>query len=236
MNFFEIITNNKKYMKTKTILNVLFSGLLISTGSLHATNCPCDGGTAEYSVDCSGNGVMDACSSDDCPPCSEKNPNPSTGMICCDGVEKPIGFKCCTPAQKTEYENILQVTLLDNEYTWITDSEAVDQFYDDFRAELVVERENLLTHAENGYNWQMAACLNSYPGDDAIDTSLRLACETGANIAHGVAQGTIWAAYGSGVAGANVAQVAQLAALIVVKNSADSQAQSERDAACDNWS
>ena len=55
-------------MKTKTILNVLFSGLLINAGSLHATDCPCDGGTAEYSVDCSGDGTPDACSSDDCDP------------------------------------------------------------------------------------------------------------------------------------------------------------------------
>lgn len=75
-------------MKTKTILNVLFSGLLINAGSLHATDCPCDGGTAEYSVDCSGDGTPDACSSDDCPPCSEKNPNPSTpGYECCGEEE-----------------------------------------------------------------------------------------------------------------------------------------------------
>ena len=88
MNFFAIITNNQKYMKTKTILNVLFSGLLINAGSLHATDCPCDGGTAEFSVDCSGDGTPDACSSDDCPPCSEKNPNPSTpGYECCGEEE-----------------------------------------------------------------------------------------------------------------------------------------------------
>jgi len=75
-------------MKIKTILNVLFSGLLINAGSLHAADCPCDGGTAEYSVDCSGDGTPDACSSDDCPPCSEKNPNPSTpGYECCGEEE-----------------------------------------------------------------------------------------------------------------------------------------------------
>lgn len=34
---------------------------------LQAQNCPCENGTADYSVDCDGDGVDDACSTGDCP-------------------------------------------------------------------------------------------------------------------------------------------------------------------------
>lgn len=54
--------------------------------TLNAEDCPCEGGTAEYSVDCDGDGTNDACSTDDCEPCEAGNPA-STGMECCGDEE-----------------------------------------------------------------------------------------------------------------------------------------------------
>ena len=76
-------------MKNK--INWLLCAALFSTYVLNAQN---------YTVDCDGDGVMDACSVDECPPCSKLKPNPSSpGMKCCGGVEydpKPTTF---TPTQ-----------------------------------------------------------------------------------------------------------------------------------------
>ena len=70
--------------KLKLIL--LIQALILGALTLNAEDCPCEGGTAPYSVDCDGDGTMDACSTVDCEPCEGGNPA-STGMACCGDVE-----------------------------------------------------------------------------------------------------------------------------------------------------
>lgn len=70
--------------KLKLILVLL--ALMAGVFTVNAQTCPCEGGTADYSVDCDGDGTMDACSTADCEPCEAGNPA-STGMDCCADVE-----------------------------------------------------------------------------------------------------------------------------------------------------
>lgn len=79
-------------------LILLLQALMLGATTLNAEDCPCDGGTADYSVDCDGDGTNDACSADDCEPCEAGNPA-STGMECCGNEEfdpTPTSF---TPQQ-----------------------------------------------------------------------------------------------------------------------------------------
>ncbi|MCS6245422.1 MAG: hypothetical protein H2172_16440 [Opitutus sp.] len=52
----------------------------------YAQDCPCDDGTSEYTVDCDGDGVNDACSVEDCGPCVAGN-EASEGNECCGTTE-----------------------------------------------------------------------------------------------------------------------------------------------------
>ena len=52
-------------MKNK--IDWLCCAALLSACALQAQNCPCKNGTADYSVDCDGDGVDDACKTGDCP-------------------------------------------------------------------------------------------------------------------------------------------------------------------------
>lgn len=72
--------------KLKRIL--MLQALMLGALTLNAEDCPCEGGTAEYSVDCDGDGTNDACDTGDCPPCSDQNPDPETsGYECCGDEE-----------------------------------------------------------------------------------------------------------------------------------------------------
>jgi hypothetical protein len=69
-------------------LILLLQALILGALTLNAEDCPCEGGTAEYTVDCDGDGTNDACSTDDCDPCTTANPDPETaGYECCGGEE-----------------------------------------------------------------------------------------------------------------------------------------------------
>ena len=48
-------------------LILLLQALMLGVLTLNAEECPCDGGTADYSFDCDDDGTMDACSADECP-------------------------------------------------------------------------------------------------------------------------------------------------------------------------
>ena len=51
-----------------------------------------------FTVDCDGDGVLDVCSVDECPPCSKLKPNPSSlGMKCCGDKEYDPASKACCP-------------------------------------------------------------------------------------------------------------------------------------------
>jgi hypothetical protein len=66
-------------MKMKLAI-ILALGILPSVS--HAQICPCEDGTVEYTVDCDGDGVNDACNTEDCGPCVAGN-DPSEGKRCC---------------------------------------------------------------------------------------------------------------------------------------------------------
>jgi hypothetical protein len=67
-----------KKLKLKILILASAFGALI----LAAEDCPCAGGTAEYSVDCDEDGTMDACDTSECPACTELNPDPDPGYCC----------------------------------------------------------------------------------------------------------------------------------------------------------
>lgn len=75
----------------KNLIKKLFAcGLMLGTAVplLADEDCPCAGGTEPYTVDCDGDGTMDACSTDECPSCTVQNPDPSTpGYECCGSEE-----------------------------------------------------------------------------------------------------------------------------------------------------
>ena len=73
-------------------LILLLQALMLGALTLNAEDCPCEGGTADYSVDCDGDGTNDACSTDDCAACEAGNPA-STGMECCDDEEFDPNWK-----------------------------------------------------------------------------------------------------------------------------------------------
>jgi hypothetical protein len=71
-------------MKYKKIILLLITSLL---GAINIyADCECDDGTTDYSVDCDGDGINDACDTTDCDPCEAGNPA-SGIMACCDSVE-----------------------------------------------------------------------------------------------------------------------------------------------------
>jgi hypothetical protein len=53
--------------KLKLIL--LFQSFLFGVLTVYAEDCPCDGGTTEYTYDCDNDGVNDACDSSECDGC-----------------------------------------------------------------------------------------------------------------------------------------------------------------------
>lgn len=81
-------------MKINNILMVgAFIAISLSSG-LYAADCPCENGTADFTVDCDKNGIMDACNEADCPGCENGRDNPSEGMQCCNGKEIPEDETC----------------------------------------------------------------------------------------------------------------------------------------------
>ena len=93
------IHSNEKLNMKKLKLILLIQALILGALTLNAEDCPCEGGTAPYSVDCDGDGTMDACDTSDCPPCSEQNPDPSEGMDCCGDQEFDPNDFCCDDSE-----------------------------------------------------------------------------------------------------------------------------------------
>ena len=67
-------------------LILLLQAFALGLCSLQGQDCPCEGGTADFSVDCDGDGIKDACSIDDCKPCQLDKP-PSDKRECCGNKE-----------------------------------------------------------------------------------------------------------------------------------------------------
>ena len=67
-------------------LILLLQAFALGLCSLQGQDCPCEGGTADFSVDCDGDGIKDACSIDDCKPCQLDKP-PSDKKECCGNKE-----------------------------------------------------------------------------------------------------------------------------------------------------
>jgi len=147
----------------------------------------------------------------------------------------PTAYICCTDWQKNYYNQVLSDQLQVNNVAYVQSTDAVDEYYNNFRANLAVERDDQISAADAAYAWQLDACASEHPGNDPASVSLRLACEAPATVTHGAAVAAIWTAYGSGIALANAEQAVELAALTAIKAAADDAAQDARDDSCDNW-
>jgi hypothetical protein len=82
-----------KKLKLILLLQALALGVLTTYATDDDDCCP-DGTVPAFDCEIEGDDTL-VCESGDCPPCSTHNPNPSTGMICCDGTEYDSSDGCC---------------------------------------------------------------------------------------------------------------------------------------------
>jgi hypothetical protein len=162
---------------------------------------------------------------------------------CCDGKVKkdPCGcvdpsYKCCTggdkasadralmAAQRICYdaysEKLVRITALANDTR-----NRLEETYDEARKTISDELTSCYTNV----------CDAANPGNDDISLAKRLNCKNGCNITARIAELVAATTYFAMTAAACESEASQLLGAIVEKTVCDAEAQSTRDAACDNW-